>query len=1152
MIFCPRIFKHLYLLSVAAIICIAGVSVVQADSNLQYLPITKQAKDLLSKYKCKYIFKIKTSPPTLKKGAFSGIAVKNLPAPISLKISFKALKEAYYSNIDIDRAKLLKQDSSEKLTPVEFWFKRSTQYSGILKWNSMTKDNATYLFCVPAKDPQEVAKYKLDIPLFMDGGVLRKTGRHIIGGVFYLNYFDVNNDGKKDIVTGAFHDYIRVFENIAESPDDIPLVSENHTYNLADKDDLPLAHDYFNHGWQKTAPVFYDFNNDGKDDILMGGSHTMNKVRYWENIGTKTVPVYGKRKKLNLLCKDAYKSGGLYPVPCDFNGDGKLDLIAGCMVPGSGDKRYIYFFEGLSEQADDFKFKPGVRLKDKNGVIKVPGYSSCTVEVFDWNNDGLLDLFAASTTNLFYWENKGSRTKAVLVKTAFPKISTRGRTSIKVIPGKNGHDIISGSNLIYHRNNNNKSFTSINIKSITPAPFSFGGHSTLKIIDWNGDGKNDIITSDDWGRFYCAINDGGKWAKRIRLKSNGKAITSFGCVDPGENNKGYARMAMADLNGDGYLDLLVNHERSWRFGYLAFYKNLGNGEFAAETRLDVPRVGHLLYKQGVKGKAAVFDKNTTLDYFSYPADKIFDPAGGEISFHISLPKNSPWTQPVCLLHNQFFKLKGNRVKYGDEFKISIEKNGSVSWQAGQSKLQSPPLKWQGNKWYKLTFKWGKQGMTAMLDDKKIASSPDNNFQKIAGPRLYVGSPQCVSFIQQAREYKKRLRLHKREYSTFYPMRGMIDELKIKDPSGNDIFYLPLDGGPDGFAPKSKRKIQGGTLNIAYRAAPALADLNGDGLPDLILPLCPNPNKRDGSPATLYWFPNKGSKTQARFLPGRSLNINAEVRSATRFVDFDNDGDLDLLIIKFRAKLEYYINTGTPQNPCFKYKGIIANNAWVHEAGVDVVDWNNDGQLDIVITNGDNGNILIYDKQFLDKLTPQCKVQEIITPNKIIRKIPGSKNIQAKVKKVYSNKKNDYKARNVCNGIHEGGSTIGWWGARFPVQLFFEFAKKEKISQVDCYWGHPTHALNNPAGARGPKSFLFEYWNGSSWKPLFPKVKASARKNTLGLGKTVSFAFPAKETKKIRLSVYSSYDNGKRMSSFRITPEKNRTYFIREINFYGSK
>ena len=1129
-----------------------SASTARSSDEVEYLPVSTQCKDLLKKYSCKYIYVIKSRPSSSKKGMFTGLPSQNQSTPISLSLDFKPLDEAYYRGIDLDDAKLFKLGIDGKATPVQFRFTKATQYSGTLKWNGETRDNAVYYFCIPAKVPGKKIKPNCSVPLFMDGGVLRKPGKNTIGTAFYPNCFDINGDGKKDIITGDFHDFIRVYENIAESPSDTPLCSENHTYNLADKDGFPLAHDYFSHGWKVTAPVFYDFNGDGKDDILMGGAHNMGiKVRYWENIGTKELPVYSNRRKIDLKCQDGYKSGGLYPVPCDLNGDGKMDLIAGTMFPGGGDKRYIYFFEGLSSRSDDFKFKPGVRLKDKNGVIKVPGYSNCSVEVFDWNKDGLPDLFAGSAGNLFYWENQGSRTNPVLVKKEFPKLAVGGRISINVIPGKKGNDIISGSHLTYHKNNGNNTFTSSAVESITPPPLAFGGHSTLRILDWNGDGREDIITSNDRGDFYCALADNGTWSKRIPLKSGGKPITTFGCVDPGENNKGYARMALADIDCDGLPDLLVNHERAWRFGYLAFYKGLGHGEFAPEASLPIPRMSHLAYGKGIKGQAAVFDEKTILDYYSYPAKNIFDPAGGEISLSFSPQSNSPYRSSMFLLFNQEFKLDGNKVKYGDVFEVSIDSQGCILWRAGSSFLKTKPVKWLKNKWYKLSFKWGKHGMSIMLGDEVIASNNLNKFQKASGPRIYIGGQQSISFIQKEREYRKRLQYHKEDYKHFSPAYGKIDEVTFKDNEGDNALVLPMDGSNDGFSPKNKQKVPGGSLNIAYRSAPALADLNADGLPDLILSLCPNPNKRDGKPALLYWFENEGTKTKPKFKHGKLLpgKVNAGVRSASRFVDLDGDGDLDLLVMKSGAKLEYYINNGTPKSPKYEYKGIIVDGAWGHESGVDVVDWNHDGQLDIIVTNGDNGNILIYDRQFLDRLSPACLVSEIITPNKLIKMSDQSQKDPLKVTKVYSNQNSDFKVKNISNGIREGGSAIGWWGKLMPVELYFEFAGKTPVSRVDCYWGHPSHALNNPAGSRDPKSFVFEYWTGSNWKPLFPKVTGYSRANELGLSRTASFKFPPKTTDKIRLKIFSSFDNGKRESTPKIAQENERTFFIREIEFY---
>ena len=379
------------------------------------IPAAQADFESLNKYK--YVFKIKVQPASLKRGMFSGAKAENLPTPLSLKVDFKPLNEAYYTGLDLNRAKLFKQSPEGKLIPIKFYFKPQTQYHGLLKWNALAGDKAIYLFCVPEKDSKAENKPALNIPLFMDGGVLRKSGPHRIGGLFYFDFFDINQDGKKDIISGALHDFIRVHENIAASSNETPLFSENHTYNLANKDGLPIAQDYFSHGWKVSAPVFYDFNQDGKKDVLMGGTHGYPTVRYWENVGSKKIPAYGNRRKIELRCVDGYKRG-LYPVPCDLNGDGKLDLVAGTMFPGSTNKRYIYFFEGLSEKATDFKFKPGIRLHSKTGEIKVPGYSNCAVEVVDWNRDGLLDLFAASIGNLLYWENQpGCQQTPVCCKT---------------------------------------------------------------------------------------------------------------------------------------------------------------------------------------------------------------------------------------------------------------------------------------------------------------------------------------------------------------------------------------------------------------------------------------------------------------------------------------------------------------------------------------------------------------------------------------------------------------------------------------------------------------------------------------------------------------------------------------------------------------
>lgn len=1118
--------------------------VMSATVPPQSEPTSVDGTRLLEKYGAKYIFKFSSRPSLRTHGVFSGKARNDKKVPVSLSLDFGILDENFYTDINLDHAVLLKSANDGSFEQVVFSLRRDTQSRCVLTWNSTTEDKSDYLFYVPAKTPDKKSLPRLDIPLFMNGGLLRGTGSYQLGSLYYPDFFDIDNDGKADLIAGSFHDFIRVYVNIAESPDAVPVFSENHSYVLADRDGKPIIHQEFHNCWMVSTPVFYDFSKNGHKDILLGGTLTFPDVWYVENIGTDKVPVYVKKHKIDLPCADGYKDG-LYPVPCDLNGDGKMDLIAGSLARGGGDERFIYYFEGLSDNPTDFKFKDGVKLQDHTGkAIRVPGYSQCSVAVFDWTGNGLEDVFVVSAGNLLFFENHGSKTSPKLVPAEFPEIGVAGRGSLKVLPGK---DVISGSSAVLNKNLGDR-FKQIPLMMLTPSPVSLSGHGTFHVLDFNGDGRNDIIYSTDWGNIVCATNNNGTWNKRI-MKSAGEPINSRGCVDPGENNKGYARMTMGDLDGDGLPDLLINHELSWRFGYLAFFKNLGNGEFAAESRLDIPPFNFLQYRDGKHGKAALFDTSTPLDYFSYPSSEIFETSGGMVSLNISPSENSPWSKPMSLFHNQDFKMDNNLPRFGDEFKVELMKDGSISWRAGKSQLQSPPIKWHKNTWYSLLLKWNKSGMSMAIDGKEIAKNNAHEFQNKPGPRIYIGSSQSVSFVQPEREYPFRIKPHEHEYKDYHPFRGLINNVEIASDSDKTLFKLPLNGTNDAIAPQSGKIIHGGSLNIAYRSAPAVVDINGNGLLDLVLPIAVGSNNRHSSEARLYWFENIGTKSIPRFAQGvllpsdQKAGIDAGVRSSMRFADWDGDGDQDLFLMKTSGVTIYYSNEGTAEIPKFNHRGTIINQNWGHESGVDVVDWNKDGQLELIVMNGDNGNLLFYNKPFLDKLEPEVMLREIVAKDKTLM-FPKTdqKEFPLVVNNLTSDDKNDSTIKNICNGVREGASSIGYWQKGFPGKIIFNFTVPQTISRVDCYFGHPLHAKRD-RGDRCPKSYQFEYWDGAAWKPLFPKVEAGPNGNGEGIGRTASFSFPERKTDKIRLEIYSSYDNAPSV------PENKRAAFIREIEFF---
>jgi len=118
-------------------------------------------------------------------------------------------------------------------------------------------------------------------------------------------------------------------------------------------------------------------------------------------------------------------------------------------------------------------------------------------------------------------------------------------------------------------------------------------------VDWNDDGKLDLIAGDTTGNVTLFLNIGTKeqpvLAAGVRVEADGKPIAATrqtykavnGKVQADKTVEGshplaevYSKIHMADWDGDGLRDLLVGHNNT-----IVFYRNRGS---ASQPRLQAP------------------------------------------------------------------------------------------------------------------------------------------------------------------------------------------------------------------------------------------------------------------------------------------------------------------------------------------------------------------------------------------------------------------------------------------------------------------------------------------------------------------------------------------------------------------------------------
>ena len=148
-------------------------------------------------------------------------------------------------------------------------------------------------------------------------------------------------------------------------------------------------------------------------------------------------------------------------------------------------------------------------------------------------------------------------------------------------------------------------------------------------------------------------------------------------------------------------------------------------------------------------------------------------------------------------------------------------------------------------------------------------------------------------------------------------------------------------GPDGFQ-KTKRTC----LYEHGAQGNAIADLNGDGHPDIVVTSMMGGSRGDYDPNYLYFGNEKGhySVEDRIELPGRETYEQA-------FADMDDDGQTDILLLNrgevTRVANEVWLYWNDRGFDPWRITGIPSHNGM----GVEVADLDRNGYLDIIISNG---------------------------------------------------------------------------------------------------------------------------------------------------------------------------------------------------------
>ncbi len=300
-----------------------------------------------------------------------------------------------------------------------------------------------------------------------------------------------------------------------------------------------------------------DFDGDGLEDVVIG-------LDSWTKYG--------------VLKGNAYDSGGVW---------------TNCLL-----QTRLYWSRCVSGRGKDAKYARTEELLLADGTSFQTDGDPCPM-LEDFDLDGDIDIVCGDFTGGFwYFENTGTRTA--------PKYAARRRLTdasgaevrcevCMQVPlsvdwdGDGDADIVEGEEdgriaLIENLGTKNGvvRFSQPQYFRQEAEDLDFGCLSTPFGCDWDGDGDWDLICGNSAGRLAFIENLSGagvyrpKWAEPVLMSAGGETINIRAGMNgsiqgPGEQSWGYTVPSVADWDGDGFLDVMMND--IW--GHVRIYRNPG-------------------------------------------------------------------------------------------------------------------------------------------------------------------------------------------------------------------------------------------------------------------------------------------------------------------------------------------------------------------------------------------------------------------------------------------------------------------------------------------------------------------------------------------------------------------------------------------------
>ncbi|MBR8829410.1 MAG: VCBS repeat-containing protein [Gomphosphaeria aponina SAG 52.96 = DSM 107014] len=768
---------------------------------------------------------------------------------------------------------------------------------------------------------------------------------------------DIDGDGDHDVILGNRDGTIEYVENLTIDINDPPIaqddavgISRNNplTIDVLKNDVEPEAEQIylieFEENTKAGGTVERDDNGtppDLTDDRLIytppadfelheTDSFTYNIVDPQNQISTATVnilaiPLFVQQDDILNPFNEFDLERNAVPVIADLDGDGNEELLI-----GNGEGEIKYFLKNNSG------FTEQIGNENPLNAVNV-GYSAAPT-TGDLDGDGDEDVLIGNWEGkLKYLRNDGDGfTELMGSDNPFQAVNVDYYASPTIfdVDGDGDEDVLVGDlfgNIKYFRNDGD-GFTR---QTGTDNPFQridVGWKAAPTVYDLDEDGDEDLLVGNDDGNIKYFRNDGGSFTEQ---KSSQNPLQPV-------NVGGKAASTILDVDGDGDEDLLVGNEK----GKLKYVENL------------------------------IIDVNN-------PPIAVNDSVGivGNNPITINVLENDldPEAEPISLI-----EFTGKSAAGGT---VERDENGTPEELTDDQLIYTPPTDFSANESDSFTYTIN-QTATATVNvlNIPIFVEREHNLNPFSGVDVGGYANPAVGDLDGDNDLdvligndQEKLRYFQNDAGTFTEVTGSdkpfndivvtrepssaiadLDgdgdhDLLVGDEYGN-LKYFQNNNGTFAEVTGSDNPLEG--VNVRRDASPALGDLDGDGDYDLLV---------GDFYGSLHYFSNEGGTfTQLTGNNNPFVKVNVVMDASPTIVDFDGDGNQDVLVGNDLGKLVYFHNnqgTFSQLQGELPFDGVNGGG----EATPAAADFDEDGDVDVLVGVLD-GTLKYFENEAVDILT----------------------------------------------------------------------------------------------------------------------------------------------------------------------------------------